>query len=287
MARRYTAGIISATAIATGVFTGIWTRSQQLKKIAKSDWVGNKVTAGPTPGVDYVVLTTAPTGASSKSITHPAIGYTGTLKIFLCGTSSLTGSFWDYGSDAAYNGTGETALWTYTCLGDETSFTLQQLGFDSYASPGDLTQETLKLIINGGVNNGKFVCVGSARANGTGYGHGGACCNQSGYATLTTATRNAYGGERYLSSTCYYSDSTSYSPDSYATYGGGAVTYQVGSDASALVMNYGGSNAFGMSYRPTSGSGYTNYSTITSSYSYSYSRSPAGFGAAILVFKND
>jgi hypothetical protein len=248
-----------------------------------------KVIAGPTAGADYAMVQNAPSTNTTISITHPAAGYFGTLQIYMCGTTSRNGSYWDAASDLTYNGTGENAFWTYTCIGDETSFTLQQLGLDGYSSGGDLTNETLKFIINGGVNDGKFLCVGSARGNTSSYGHGGACANQSGYSTLTTATRNAYGGNRYSSTTCYYSDATNYGPDQYASYGSTTTTYSIGGDASALIMGYSSVTGYGMRYRPTSGTAYSNYSTISNSGQTSASRltSPTGFGAVVLVFKND
>lgn len=270
--------------------SGVWTLNQQLRAKTSGRWVAmGGPYAGGVANTDYVTVTNAPTTNGTSSISLGVSGYKGTLHIYLCGTSSLTGHSYDSGP--AWNGTGEMAKWTYTCLGTETSFSLTQENLNSTDTSTTIAQ--LKFIVNGsGANDGQYLVVGSARGNTTSYGHGGACQNRSAAGTLN-ATRVAYGANRYYSTQLGYSDDTYYGPDSYASYGeASSAYYQIGSDASALQMCFQSGLGYGLQYRATSGSAYSSYSYLTRSGLYSNSRYPTigantGFGVCILVYKND
>jgi hypothetical protein len=252
----------------------------------------SKVFAGGVGGVDYALLTNAPTGNSTTSINHPAVGYIGTIKMFMCGTSSNTALYFNGSAGSGFNGTGEGVEFTYTAVGDETSFSLIQANFNSGSTATNTTAANMQLVVNGGVNDGKFLIVGSARGNATAYGHGGACNNLSNSVSTLPGTNVKFGAMRAADSTLYYDDATQYDPDSFASYGSALTTYTIGADSAALVMRYsssGGSGALGMRYRATSGGSYNDYSQITESSTISGGRvsSPNGFGACLLVFKND
>jgi len=72
----------------------------------------------------------------------------------LAGYASTIG--YTYDSIAGAQASGETAEFNYTCLGDETSFTLTQYGMNSSSSYTGVTVGALRLTINGGVNDGKM-----------------------------------------------------------------------------------------------------------------------------------
>jgi hypothetical protein len=244
----------------------------------------SKIFAGGLGGVDFVVQQLGFFSNTQVDFAHPAVGYKGTLKIFMCGLPSLTNANYDGSAGDGRNGTGQMAEFTYTCLGDETSFTLRQQNIDTRGS------ERLDLIVNGGLNNGKFVRVGSGRSNATGYGHGGAATNLVSQSTLPGVINRA-GASRPGNSTLSYSDSTSYAPDTFNSYGNTSLSYNINGDAAGLILGYASvpHRSASMRYRPTAASPYTNYGTLTGSYSYSGGRDPtaAGASACILVFKND
>jgi hypothetical protein len=252
----------------------------------------SKVFAGGVGGVDYALLTNAPTGNSTTSISHPAVGYTGTIKIFMCGTSSTTAFYFNGSAGSGYNGTGEGVEFTYTAVGDETSFSLIQANFNGTNNGTGTGAANMQLVVNGGVNNGKFLIVGSARGNATAYGHGGACNNLSNSVSTLPGTNVRFGAMRSADYTLFYDDDTQYDADNFASYGSALTTYTIGGDSAALIMRYSsnaGSGALGMRYRATSGGSYNDYSQITESSTISGGRvsSPKGFGACLLVFKND
>jgi hypothetical protein len=244
----------------------------------------SKIFAGGLGGVDFVVQQLGFFTNTSANISHPAVGYKGTLKIFMCGLPSQTNFNFDGSAGDGSNGTGQMAEFTYTCLGDETSFTLRQENINTRGS------ERLDLIVNGGLNNGKFVRVGSGRSNATAYGHGGAAANLVSQSTLP-GVMNRAGASRPGNSTLYYSDDTSYAPDTLSSYGNTSLSYTIKGDASALIVGYASvaHRSASMRYRPTAGSSYTNYGTLTGSNTVSGGRdtTAAGASACILVFKND
>lgn len=259
-------------------------------KINNLSGFGSRRNVPSAPAGDYVQVTDSPNGDGTTNIEHPDPGYTGTLDIFLCGITSRTPN--NYANENnGYNAPGEAAYFSYTCLGDEEDFDLIQANLNSGA--GGSTGGRLRLVVNGGANNGKYLEVGSGRGNNTGYGHGGACNNLSGGGTLT-ATRNNYGACRPFGSTLYYSDETNYGPDNFADYGDSFTTdFEVAGDSAAIVMpmktNLSASQ-YGLQYRPTSGDSYQQYSVITHSIANSASRlsqANDGYGVCILVWKND
>ncbi len=219
------------------------------------------IAAGGTPGVPYVVTQalTSQTADESVTISNPALGYTGSLQIFLAGYASTIG--YSYDGIAGCQGSGETAEFNYTCLGDEVSFTLSQTTINVPGSTpsGGNTHAMLQLRVNGGANDGKYVAVGSGLAN-NGYGNAGAPFSRSAGSTLVARTR--YGAYRN-GGTNYYSDATNYSPGDVPTYG------QTSSQAYSL-----GSNTLTVYYAATwSLSGYQSAGGLV------YNGSPYGVAA--------
>ena len=231
---------------------------------------------GLTLSQTEIIAQIAPSTNTFTTITNTYVGYAGPLRIFMIGSCSLTGYYWDAASDLAYNGGGEIAYWTYTCLGTETSFTLTQSNIDAD------TTAALTLTINGGANNGLTLVVGSGRANGNNYGHGGACYSLSATGTLTSATRVNYGGYRYNNGICYYSDATNYAANPEASYGDTARYFTLNGDTSGV--QFGGSNVAGLKYRPTSVSAYVSYNATYASNTISHGRTTSGLGGVVLLF---
>jgi hypothetical protein len=172
------------------------------------------IAAGGTPGVPYVItqVLTSQTAGESVTISNPALGYRGSLQIFLAGWASQFG--YSYDAIAGCQASGETGEFNYTCLGDEVSFTVMQTTFN-VGSDTDISNCSLRLTVNGGANDGKYVIVGSGKGNG-GYGNAGAPYRKSDLSTLVAPTR--YGAYRNPN-TNFYSDATNYAPLQFATYG--------------------------------------------------------------------
>ncbi len=178
---------------------------------------------GLSKGTPYVQSQTAPLSDTTVGVAIPGVGYTGTLYIYLAGTASAAGPSWSDGQGGP-QGSGEIAKWTYQCLGDEVSFSLVQANFNG-PTTGSVNGSAPRLAfrINGGVNNGKELRVGSGAASNS-WGATGAPITHAGSTfaeKLTTASLIGYGGTRFYNSTIHYSDDTSYDPSQYPSYGTG------------------------------------------------------------------
>lgn len=160
-----------------------------------------------------------PLSTSTVSITHAAPGYAGPMYIFLSGTTSRVGSYWAPDAQGGPGASGENAIWTYTCLGDETGFQAQQYNFNGTPTGTGTSATYVAFRIIGGVNDGKELRFGSG-ATSNSYGASG-CPNPQSNATFSqklSATLVAYAASRAYDSTIYYSDDTSYGPAGQASY---------------------------------------------------------------------
>jgi hypothetical protein len=199
---------------------------------------------GLSKGTPYVQTQVAPQSNTTTGVTIP-VGYTGSLYIFLAGTASRVGAYWSADAQGGPQASGECAGWQYQCLGDETSFSLIQTNFDTGAS-GTVNGSAprLGLMVNGGVNNGKELRVGSGATSG---GYGAAGCPTmhaaSTFANKLTATQLGYGATRVYNGTIYYSDDTSYGPQTYSSYGTGNYFQQTfNGTVVGAQFNYGGAS---------------------------------------------
>lgn len=178
---------------------------------------------GNAPGVPHVQTQFAPSVDGTAAITIPGVGYAGKINIFLAGHASLVGAYWNPDGYGGPQASGEIAGWQYQCLGDETSFSLVQTNINasSTQTPNDGAPR-LAFRVNGGVNNGKELRVGSGAGSG-GYGSAGCPVTHANttFASKLTATLLGYGASRYYNSTIYYSDNTQYSPADHPSYGSG------------------------------------------------------------------
>lgn len=241
-------------------------------------WIRTKKTkifAGGSANVDFVVSQTY-TRSNSQSqsavnISHPAVGYQGTIEFYLAGLGGDAPAFYPPDGYGGTSGSGEQGRWIYAALGDETSFTLQ--GFN----PGNSTTGYLQLTISGGARNGQYLRVGSHPASGS-YGHGGAPQSQVSASNLVSRTLTHNGAARMGNSTISYSDATSYGPYNYASYGSGSTSWTVG----------GATLTMGMS-SPASGGGLVR-SGVVMGRSGNFNQD-SGFtdypGGVIINFKND
>jgi hypothetical protein len=201
---------------------------------------------GLSKGTPYVQTAVAPLSDSTVAVSIPGVGYAGMLYVYLAGTASAAGPSWSDGQGGP-QGSGETAKWTYQCLGDETSFSLVQTNFNAGTTNAvNSSAPRLAFRINGGLNNGKELRVGSGAASNS-WGATGAPVTHAGTTfteKLTSAALVGYGATRFYNSTIYYSDNTSYGPSNYASYG--TATQDAASFNGTTVtanFNYGASSA--------------------------------------------
>lgn len=178
---------------------------------------------GMSKGTPYVQTAAAPRSNTTAAVPLSGLGYKGVLLIHLAGSASLAGAYWSDGNGGP-QASGENAKWSYQCLGDETSFSLVQVNLNGYASgTANNGAPYMSFRINGGVNDGKELRVGSG-ATSNSYGAAGAPTSHATttFATkLTTATLMGYGATRFYDNIIYYSDDTSYGPTQYSSYGSG------------------------------------------------------------------
>lgn len=226
-------------------------------------------------------------------------GYNGTIDIFVVGTISNAGYYWDAASTDTQTGFGEQVFWKYTALGDETSFRISQKNMNSTtltSGASGLSGAHAVIEIVGGANNGKKAYFGSGAGNNSSYGHGGAANNVSGESD-SVFSRQAYGASRNYA-TAYYSDNTSYGPSANAEYG----------DATAASYTYttnvynasGATTQIDMRYKSYWSSQYQMrlYQESAATYVYSHGHtaisatgsrvsSTTNYGGVLFVFRND
>lgn len=255
------AGGSSATPYVDDVFgTYIWT-APNINKVPSPSDLTDKI-------VSYTIL---PDVNTTTPIAHPRPGYAGPIDIILAGRSSAVNAYWSPDAQGGTDGSGQVARWTYTCLGDETSFSITQTNKDSNAG-------MMALNIIGGVNNGKTLCVGSAR-EGNSYGASAAANDFVSSSTLTTATLQFSGACRPYNATISYSDATSYTPAAPASYGNTASDFVVDSN---LTIRLNGSTS--------PGGIWFNKNNTDSSFGTAIKTSPPGnnsainLGVAVLIF---
>lgn len=210
----------------------------------------------------------------------------------LAGTASKVGNYYGPDTKGGPQASGESAYLQYTCLGDETSFTLAQTGIDTYTS-------YLTFTVNGGVNNGDILRVGSGHTSG-GYGAAGApwARNSGGGAygndeRTLSGTLVQSGACRSYNSDVSYSDSTTYSPANNGTYNTGGTTELSWTLTNSKVLKFRGAAAVaandhgGIVYDGTKYgvSVVTTPTAVTSGNS--LTRPTGSLGGVVLVWKND
>jgi len=226
-------------------------------------------------------------------------GYDGTIDIFVVGTTSNAGYFYDFASTDAQTGFGEQVFWKYTALGDETSFRISQKNINSTtltSGASGLSGAHAVIEIVGGANNGKKAYFGSGAGNNSSWGHGGAANNVSGESNAVFS-RQAYGASRN-NGIAYYSDNTSYSPSLNVEYGNAnASSYTYTTN---VYNPSGATTQINMRYKSYWTSSYQMQLSQESSASYYYSTGtrasnasggrPNGanyYGGILFVFRND
>jgi hypothetical protein len=231
-------------------------RKYSANQFIAAGYTGYVTLTGPTPvavyagglsqNVPYVQTAAAPQSSIATTVTIPGQGYAGTLRVHLAGTASAVGAYWSDDSKGGPQSYGETAVWDYQCLGDETSFSLVQTNFNAAPDQvANVTAPRLAFRVNGGVNDGKELRVGSGASSGS---FGAAGCPISHASTtfaelLPTVMLYGYGSTRPYNSTINYSDSTSYPPVAYASYGvGGSFTGTYNGTTVLARFNTGGSS---------------------------------------------
>jgi hypothetical protein len=224
--------------------------------------------------------------------------YNGTIDIFVVGTISNAGYYWDAASTDTQTGFGENVFWKYTALGDETSFRISQKNMNSTtltSGASGLSGAHAVIEVVGGANNGKKAYFGSGAGNNSSYGHGGAANNVSGESD-SVFSRQAYGASRNYA-TAYYSDSTSYGPSPNAEYGDATSTSYT---YSTNVYSTPETTQINVRYKSYWASSYQIQLNIGATATYYYSNgsrasSASGgrpnnannYGGVIFVFRND
>lgn len=244
---------------------------------------------GGSAGVEVASIIQAPVYASdstgvvtsslagSTSLAHPAPGYKGGIEFWLVGTASRPGQD-SFDGKFQPQASGETGRYTYTCLGDETGFVLEQWGWNQ-------TDAYLRLKISGGVNNGRYVDVGSASPN-AGYGASG--CPLSRAETVSNwpgLSLVKSGARRPYNSVISYSDSTSYGPGDYASYGSTVIDNETRAGAALTSYYAGGQNNTGLIYNGNKYGEATQYGYGTPTNV--NTRSAASRGAALIIWRNN
>lgn len=205
-----------------------------------------KKRAAPSTGGGLGKLSFTPVSTinSSTTIAAPIAGYAGPIDIILAGSSSYPGNFWDDDNKGGTSGSGQVVGLSYTALGDETSFKIDQ----EYANSAS---GMLSLTVIGGANNGKKISVGSVM-NSNNFGASGAAPDRTGDRTLP-GTIFFNGSSRPYNSTIYYTDNTQYVPSPPASYGSTTME-KVYANGTRGITLHGSSGAGGLTFSAVGGS---------------------------------